>query len=209
MLRCPEWYKKNALNKMAFSIDNETLAVAVIIGAAALYYFTHEQKTDSEVKSKRDEDRKGIAIRNLDILERRFDALELEDLPKEKQLPKHIEESLAAVLEDAIVLQSRSSDIDLDEAFFEHCVRLIQSSRVYLNRHDEEVADIEAHNAHQGGVCPTKNVAVVNKIAVTHNHFDQRQQALSQQQTSINVFDGRSLNFQTQNNEMRQLFLTL
>ena len=107
MLRCPEWYKKKALNKMAFSIDNETLAVAVIIGAAALYYFTHEQQTEEEVKQKRDDDRKGIAIRNLDILERRFDALELSDLPKDKQLPKHIEASLAAVLEDAIVLQSR------------------------------------------------------------------------------------------------------
>ena len=38
---------------MAFSIDNETLAITVIIGAAALYYFTHEQQTETEVKKKR------------------------------------------------------------------------------------------------------------------------------------------------------------
>ena len=43
---------------VGFKIDNETLALSVIIGAGLLYYFTHDQLTAAEVKHKRDDDRK-------------------------------------------------------------------------------------------------------------------------------------------------------
>ena len=192
---------------VGFKIDNETLAMSVIIGAGLLYYFTHDQLTEAEVEHKRDEDRKGIAERNLDVLERRFDALNLGDTNPEEPLPEHISSSLKMVLEDCIRLQSESGDIaGIGETFFQHTTELVRSGRHYLERHAERVADIEAHEAHQRGSCALKNEASVSNVAVIHNHFDQR----TQHQTSIlavqdarqiikhEYTDARSVHFQQQ-----------
>jgi len=199
---------------VGFKIDNETLALSVIIGAGLLYYFTHDQQTAAEVKHKRDDDRKGIAARNLDVLEHRFDALQLGDTSPTEPLLEHISSSLKMVLEDAVRLQSESNDIaGIGETFFQHTAELIRSGRHYLGRHAEHVADVEAHKAHQKGVCATTNVAKVTNVAVTHNHFDQR----TQHQTSILAVqdarkmikiestDARSQTFNQQNNELKQL----
>ena len=91
---------------VGFKIDNETLAMSVIIGAGLLYYFTHDQQTAAEVQHKRDDDRKGIAVRNLDVLEHRFDALQLGDTSPTEPLLEHISSSLKMVLEDAVRLQN-------------------------------------------------------------------------------------------------------
>ena len=199
---------------VGFKIDNETLALSVIIGAGLLYYFTHDQQTAAEVKHKRDDDRKGIAVRNLDVLEHRFDALQLGDTSPTEPLLEHISSSLKMVLEDAIRLQSESNDIaGIGETFFQHTAELVRSGRHYLGRHAEHVADVEAHKAHQKGVCATTNVAQVTNVAVTHNHFDQRTQhqtsilAVQDARKILNIesTDARSQTFNQQNNELKQL----
>ena len=188
---------------MGFSIDKETLAVTVIIGAAALYYFGHDVQTDEQVQQKKDDDKKAIAIRNLDLLERRFDALNLQDLPKGQEIPLAIGAAISQILKDSSGLLVESKDIKgLDTEFYEHIEEIVRSSMHYLARHVQEMDDRKAHEAHQKGVCPTNNVAVVTKIAVTHNHFDVS--AIDARTVQVNI-DERSLNFQTQNNELRQL----
>ena len=199
---------------VGFKIDNETLAMSVIIGAGLLYYFTHDQLTEAEVTHKRDEDRKGIAARNLDVLEHRFEALQMEDSSPEEPLPDHISTSLKLILEDVIRLQSESMDIaGIGETFFEHTAHLIQSGRHYLGRHAEHVADVEAHKAHQKGPCALTNVAKVTNVAVIHNHFDQRTQhqtsvlAVQDARKVILMNDARSHTFNQQNNELKQVNL--
>ena len=196
---------------VGFKIDNETLAMSVIIGAGLLYYFTHEQQTAAEVSHKRDEDRKGIAERNLDVLERRYDALNLADTTSpEEPLPEFIESQLKIILEDAIRLQSESGNIaGIGETFFQHTAELVRSGRHYLQRHAEHLAEVEAHDAHQKGTCALNNVAKVTNQAVIHNHFDQRKHLTK----VINVHDARQQTlaikqghtFNQQNNELKQL----
>ena len=198
---------------VGFKIDNETLAMSVIIGAGLLYYFTHEQQTAAEVGHKRDEDRKGIAERNLDVIERRYDALNLADTTSpEEPLPEFVESQLKVIVEDAIYLQSRSGDIaGIGETFFQHTAELIRSGRHYLGRHAELVADVEAHKAHQRGTCALTNVAKVTNVAVIHNHFDQRTQhqtsvlAVQDARKMILMHDARSHTFNQQNNQLKQL----
>ena len=197
---------------VGFKIDNETLAITVIVGAGLLYYFTRDQKTDAEVKHKRDEDRKAIAIRNLDVLERRYDALHLEHTSEETALPEWIEDQLKIILEDAVRLQSESNDIaGIGEVFFQHTAELIRSGRHYLGRHAAVVADIEAHEAHKKGICATKNVAAVSNVSVTHNHFSTQHQtsilAVQDARKILNQDNRQVVCFQQQHNELKQLHL--
>ena len=43
---------------VGFKIDNETLAITVLVGAGLLYYFTRDMETIQEQKDRRNQDRK-------------------------------------------------------------------------------------------------------------------------------------------------------
>ena len=64
---------------VGFRIDNETLAITVLIGAGLLYYFTRDAETLEEQNDRRNGDRKAIAEVNLDTLEHRYDDLNLNE----------------------------------------------------------------------------------------------------------------------------------
>ena len=199
---------------MGFSIDNETLAIVVIVGAASLYYFTHEVQTEEEIAQKRDDARKGIAIRNYNVLGRRYDSLELQEVMLNYE--KHTKTSLEMILNDAIQLQSESGDVKgLDDSFFQGTAHLIESCRSYLKAFRE--LDEDALEVQRKELCATQNRGSVTNVAVVHNNFDQRRQSL--QQTNIQAVDrrqqtlhqsqvdARSVSFQQSNNELRQLHL--
>ena len=204
---------------MALSVDNETLAIAVIVGAAALYYFTHTQQTEEEVAQKRDDDRKAISIRNLAVLERRYDALNLQEVMLSYE--DHTKTSLLLILTDTERLQSEAGDIKSleDGDYFERTAALIKSCRHYLTSFKEIDEDEAEHELRKKGLCATKNVGFTTNVAIVHNNFDQRRQSLQQtsiqaviaarktlsQHQSIAVVDARSVTFNQQNNELRQL----
>ena len=197
---------------MGLSVDNETLAIAVIVGAAALYYFTHAQQTDEEVAKKRDDDRKGISIRNLAVLERRYDALDLQDVMLSYE--EHTKTSLLLILTDTERLQSEAGDITgIDDTFFERTAALIRSCRHYLTAFKELDQDEAEHEERKKGLCATKSVGVTTNVAIVHNNFDQRRQSATSIQAVIDArriinqqnVDGRSVSFNQQNNELRQL----
>ena len=121
-----------------FRIDNETLAITVLVGAGLLYYFTRDVETQQEQNNRRNDDRKGIAQVNLDTLEHRYDDLNLGDLDPEKALITVIESQLTQICEDTMRLQSESGDIEgMKEDFFQHTSYLIRSCRDHLEKDAE------------------------------------------------------------------------
>ena len=186
-----------------FRIDNETLAISVIIGAAALYYFTRDFKTSVEVGQKRDDDRMNLAIANLDTLERRFDELNISEDPSSPYLELVVSQ-LTSIAEDTLRLQSKSGDIkglDDDEKFFTHTADLVRTCRHYLEKNAELLTAKEDHLANRVEKCATRNVALHQHV--TQNNFDQR----TQQHQSAIVVDSRQVNFQQQNVEMKNLHI--
>ena len=204
---------------VGFRIDNETLAITVLIGAGLLYYFTRDAETLEEQNDRRNGDRKAIAEVNLDTLEHRYDDLNLNDVDPEKPLLNVLESQLTQICEDTLRLQSESQDIKgLGDNFFEHTSYLIRSCRDHLEKDAKAKADREEHLAEASGVCATQNIAVRNDCSVVHNHFnDQRQ--VNQHQLNNVLNDARNIlrqqqfidvggqHFQQHNTEMRVLQL--
>ena len=205
---------------VGFRIDNETLALTVVVGAGLLYYFTRDMETLKEQRERRNNDRKGIATVNLNTLEHRYDDLNLEDQNPDKPLLPLIEAQLNSICEDTLRLQSTSNDIrGMKEEFFEHTQYLIRSCREHLEKSAEAQADIDAQKDQAKDTCPTQNIAHVTNTTHVHNHFDMRQhlQHLShwnqihndqrkilQNQQNI---DASGQHFLQQNTEMRTLQL--
>lgn len=207
-----------------FSIDNETLVITVIVGIGIFYYFNHEVQTEEEVDHKHDDDRKNMAISNLDILTSRYDALNIEEHEGAAKLSQFADSALTAIVDDLIRLDAEARQIKgIGEDFFEKTGDLIRSGRYHLESHAKHVADEEAHKAHaEIGVCPTENKTVVTNLAVVHNHFDQRKQSVNavqlltdarsvvQQQAIIDKRHTQNSvhtthTFNQQNNELKQL----
>mgnify|MGYP000032321116 CR=1 FL=1 len=162
---------------VGFRIDNETLALTVVVGAGLLYYFTRDLETLKEQTDRRNEDRKGIAVVNLNTLEHRYDDLDLEDQNPDKPLLPLIVAQLNSICEDTLRLQSTSDDIQgIKDEFFEHTAYLIRSCREHLERSAAAHAEMDAQRDQAKDICPTQNIAVVNRATVVNNHFiDSRQ----------------------------------
>ena len=184
---------------MAIQVDNETFAITAIIGVGLLLYFVRPEKTEAEVAQKRNDDRKGLAIRNLAVLESKYDSLDLGSVGRDK-LPKVLVATLESVAKDTIHLQSTSGDIEgIGEHFFEKTAALILSARSYLEKHQQAVEDELRHAQEKCGHVPTKPVAVHGVRSVVNNHFDQRSLHIKSE------VDQRSLNFQQNSKELHLL----
>ena len=137
-----------------FKVDNETVAITAIIGVGLLLYFVRPEKTEAESKQKRNDDRGDLAVRNLAVLERKYDSLDLGSVGHDK-LPKVLVDTLEGLAQDTIHLQSTSGDIKgLGEQFFEKTAALILSARSYLEKHQQAVEDELRHAQEKGGTYP-------------------------------------------------------
>ena len=204
---------------VGFRIDNETLALTVVVGAGLLYYFTRDLETLQEQSDRRNNDRKGIAVKNLDTLEHRYDDLELANVNPEKPLLPLIESQLNSICEDTLRLQSGSNDIQgMKEDFFQHTSYLIRSCREHLENSAAAQAERDEQRDQAKDTCPTQNIAVSNRTTHVHNHFNDRRQVHQHQLTQVHnddrnilqqqqMIDSSGQHFQQQNTEMRVLQL--
>ena len=204
---------------VGFKIDNETLAITVLVSAGLLYYFTRDMETIQEQKDRRNQDRKEIAEVNLNTLEHRYDDLNLQDVDPEKPLIKLLESQLTQICEDTLRLQSNSMDIEgVNDDFFEHTAYLIRSCRTRLEEDAQVRADRDAQRDQAKLTCPTQNIAVRNETSVVHNHFNDMRQVFQHQINNVlndarkilqqqQTIDQSGQHFQQQNTEMRVLQL--